>query len=471
MKSRLVLSALLVLLASCGSEITPPSEMECAATTGAGTSHQGEISADETWTAAASPHVITFDLSIRGATLTIEPCAEVRIQPGYAISIGGTAGAAPAALVARGEVIQNADGSSTIRPITFVPDMAGTHWGSIRALPTGFIDLEHVRSSGGGAQATAQNFGGTVVVLGGGGPALNRMLRTVDVTIEDSGGLGVNLQNFGAFTEDSANLTIRGSGQEPSSSSISSKQPILVAPPAVQSLPTGVYTGNAVDEIFVFNQSRVEMDEAFRNRGVPYRFDTGFAMSPLASAADGGLITWTIEAGVRMELLETPGNVWAITLGTSNGTAPENLWPVRVIAQGTVAEPIVFTSAASAPAAGDWGGIEWAAGPQAGNILRNVRIEYAGGDSGTSGFGCGPADNDAALIIRNWRPTEAFVTELTISDSASGGIVSGWTSDEDGPNLTEGNTFTNIGNGCEVSRWASQTAPACPGNDDIPDCL
>jgi hypothetical protein len=35
----------------------------------------------------------------------------------------------------------------------------------------------------------------------------------------------------------------------------------------------------------------------------------------------------------------------------------------------------------------------------------------------------------------------------TFSDSAGGGIVSGWRTDLDGPNLTGNNTFTNIANG------------------------
>src|SRR5256885_5877906 len=52
---------------------TPPAG--CATPTGPGTEHATSITADETWTAAASPHVIVYDLDVKGATLTIEPCA------------------------------------------------------------------------------------------------------------------------------------------------------------------------------------------------------------------------------------------------------------------------------------------------------------------------------------------------------------------------------------------------------------
>lgn len=468
-------------LIGCGDDTPSPdagvnpdagASLECPPITGEGTSHQGTIDADETWTAAGSPHLITFNLSIQGATLTIEPCAEVRIGEGYHVTIGASTPGAPAArIIARGERISNGSGPAVLRQIRFVPTEAGTHWGSLRIFPSGSLDLEEVVLEGGGEQSTAQNLGGTIVATGGGGPTLKRMLRAVSVAIRNSGGFGVNLQSFGAFTEDSRDLTISGAGQQPSTSGVSTNFPIYVAPPAVQSIPTGTYTGNAVDEIQVFNQSQVLIDETFDDRGVPYRMQTTFSMSTPRTQAEGGLVTLTLAAGVIIKFNHDPANIWGISLGTSNGELPENLWPVRLLAQGTSEKPIVLTSGEETPAAGDWAGIEWRAGPSTGNIVEHLRIEYAGGNSGSQGFGCGPADNDAALIIANWRPETSFISNSAISDSAGGGIVSGWRTDEDGPNLKVGNTFTNIGNGCDVSRWSNVTAPACPGNDDIPDCL
>ncbi|MCC7384331.1 MAG: hypothetical protein IT384_20970 [Deltaproteobacteria bacterium] len=469
-----------VLLSSCGvlfgcggtEEPPPPIEThECPAVTGMGTTHQVNIDADETWTAAANPHVITFGLRVQAGTLTIEPCAVVRIQPGHSIIVGSNPGGAAAALVAHGEVIWNSDGSQSIRPVMFQPDQEGTHWGSIRAFPTGRIDLELATLRGGGEQSTAQNSGGTLIAIGGGGPTLERNVRVVSVTIDGSGGFGANLQSFAAFTEDSRDLIITGSGRQPSPPSISTDDPILIAPPAVQTIPMGDYTGNKVDAIQIFNQVRVETDETFRDRGVPYRLPTSFAMSSAEAMAAGGLATLTLEAGVTLKLLKTPGNVWSIRLGTSNGTQPENLWPVRLIAEGTAEKPIVITSASETPAAGDWGGIQWRAAPSSGNVIKHMRLEYGGGDSGTAGFGCGPSDNDAALVITNWRPDSDFIDDLTIMSSESGGIVSGWMSDEEGPDLKDGNTFTGIGSGCDVSRWANLSAPTCPGNDSVPDCL
>lgn len=443
---------------------------ECTAPTGPGVEHQGDITADETWKAEDNPHIVTFDLAVKSGTLTLMPCVIVRVKEGYNITVGGTSDAPNAAIVALGERTLNSDGSVSLKQVTFMPDEAGIHWGSIRVFPTGRIDLNETTLKNGGAQATAQNAGGTIVATGGGTSSLVRHVKVRNVRIEDSGGFGVNLQQLSAFTEDSDGLEIHGSGKEPTPNNVDTRYPVFIAPPAVQSLPKGNYTGNAVDEISIFNERIVDIDETFPDRGVPYHMQTGFSMSPKKTVAEGGLITLTVEPGVTMKFGNDPGNVWAMNLGTSNGSKPENIWPVRLVAQGTEEKPIVLTSREKTPAAGDWSGIEWHGGPVKGNVMSHVRVEYAGGDSGTSGFGCGPTDNDAALIIRNWRPEEGFISSCTFSNSAGGGIVSGWSSDEDGPNFSSGNTFTAIANSCNVSRWGDANG-ACPGNDANPDCF
>jgi len=435
----------------------------CVAPAGAGTQHQGVISADETWTVAASPHIVTASVFVSGGTLTIEPCVVVRIQEGYTITINGSNGVAT--LHAHGESILNDDLTTTIRPITFMPDTAGTFWGSLLVQANGMLSLEHVNLHRGGAHATASGLGGTLIATGAGGPDLTRNVYAQFVLVEDSEGFGVNMTEFAAFTDNSEPLTIRGSGQNPSPSSSVTDYPILISPPAIHTIPTGTYTGNAIDAIRVINAGNILTDERLRNQGVPYQIQGSFKMSPGQSAAQGGLLTLTIESGVTIQMEDD----FSFQLGTSNGSSPDSIWPVRLIAQGGPTAPIVFTSASAV--AGAWGGIAWAGGPSTGNTMTNVNIEWAGGDSGTAAFGCGPSDNDAAVIISNWRPADAFIQNLTVTDSAGGGIVSGWVTDLNGPNLKPGNTFTRIGNGCEVSRWANVSSPACPGGDNIPDCL
>ena len=446
----------------------PPPAPGCEAPTGAGTEHQGVLAADETWTAADSPHIVVSSVYVSSVTLTIEPCAVVRIRKGYHISVDGSMGS-PDAIVAHGESIPNVGAEPTIRPVVFERDVEAEPWGSIYASSNGMIDLEFAELNGGGDPDTAPHNGGTVIALGeGGNSGTTTNLRVVDVTIDGSGTFGANLQSRASFTDDSTGLVVRNAGSLPPNGNVDTSFPVYVDGPAVSTIPEGTYTGNATDEIFVANAASLTDSEiTFHNRGVPYRFSGYFSMAPVQSAADGGLSTLTIEAGVVMRFDYGSASIWSIGLGTSGGALPESIWPVRLIAEGTASEPIVLTSAEETPVAGDWGGIHWSGGPATGNVMNHVHIEYAGGYSGTGSFGCGPGNNDAALIITNWRPDDVFITNSTFSDSAGGGIVSGWISDLDGPNLVGNNTFINIANGCNVSRWAD--LGGCPAPPPI--CL
>src|SRR6476661_4632268 len=63
-----------------------PDAAACTAPTGAGTMHASTISQPETWTAAGSPHVVPYDLTI-SATVTIEACSTVQVGPGKTITL------------------------------------------------------------------------------------------------------------------------------------------------------------------------------------------------------------------------------------------------------------------------------------------------------------------------------------------------------------------------------------------------
>lgn len=447
------------LFSGCSSGGTPPvdgGEESCAAPSDAGTTHQDNITADETWTAAGSPHILTFGFDVRDATLTIEPCAIVRVKKGYTLGIGQTGGAGfPAAkLIARG---------TPTRPILFENADPDTYWGSLSVFGTGTADLENVTLKNAGDPATAQGFGGALVVHGDDNRAIPiRNVRAKGVRIEGSAGLGINVQNSGGFTTDS-DVVVTNCGRMPTvNPAIDTSHPIYVTAPSIQALPSGTFTGNAIDEIFV-GSSSLDGDERFRNLGLPYRLRDSYSQSPLKTLAQGGLNTLTIEPGVTIKLLGVPSNVWAFNLGNANGPGPDNIWPVKLIAAGTIDQPITFTSASPTPAAGDWGGIDWGGAPGAGNVMTFVKVLYAGGGSGTLNFSCGPVNNEAALLIRHWKPTEDFIQNSTFADSAAAGIVSGWVSDDPGPNFKNGNSFSNIGNGCAVARWSNFTPPACPG--------
>jgi hypothetical protein len=137
------------------------------------------------------------------------------------------------------------------------------------------------------------------------------------------------------------------------------------------------------------------------------------------------------------------------------------------------AKPIVFTSTESDPAAGDWVGIFLEAITASGNVIEHAVFEYAGGASGTSSFGCGPRSNDAALLIFE-RPDDAFIQNTTFRNNAGDTtIVSGWVSDEDGPDLVTGNEFESTGGteptGCLQSLWRTTETNYCPTTEG-PHC-
>ena len=72
----------------------------CAAATGAGTVHSGDITADETWTAAGAPHIVESNVRIL-ANVVIEACADVVLNErgGFQVGSAPTAGS----LVTKGQ--------------------------------------------------------------------------------------------------------------------------------------------------------------------------------------------------------------------------------------------------------------------------------------------------------------------------------------------------------------------------------
>jgi hypothetical protein len=144
----------------------------------------------------------------------------------------------------------------------------------------------------------------------------------------------------------------------------------------------------------------------------------------------------------------------------SNGTTPA---VGALIAVGTAAQPIVLTSAAATPAAGDWYGLWLGRQPLAATRLDHVRVEFAGRASVSSTESCVPAGqtgfNDAAIRILGGEPTSAFITNTTIVSSARHGIDRGFRSDTK-PSLLANNTFTNVP-GCKETH-PRDISGACP---------
>lgn len=462
MRSRVGLCVIPVLwLAACTSaepSPTPPPMKddvvdECPEPTGAGTTHQGFIEEDETWTAEDSPHHVTFSVEVRGAKLTIEPCATVVVDEGYYISVGQHSGD-PASLVAKGE----ASGEKA-RPVRFTSAADDEWWTGLLALATGKLELENAIVSRAG-HANGAGVGHPSAVMAYGDDNRKKVVANVSlkhVLIQDSANLGLTAMTSAGFTDDSEDVVVTGAGTEGTrSGNVMTTYPVYVEAPAIHTLPTGSYTDNAVPGILMMAPFVLETDETIVDREVPYQMVGEFIMRPASAAPT----TLTIEPGVTLAF---GGKDFTAATGMVLGDDDQ---PLALIAKGTAAKPIRFTSGAESPAAGDWSGLWWDVAPSSGNVLSHVTIEYGGGESATKGFGCGPADNDALLFL-GWAPSDAFIQSSTFSHSAAGGIVSGWGSGEKGPDLVASNTFEAIQNGCNVSQPADEDG-VCP--DDGPSC-
>lgn len=415
---------------------TPQAE-ECPEPTGPGTEHAGFIQSDEVWSAADSPHIITHHVEVRGATLTIEPCATVVVNEGYYISVGETSGN-PALLVAKGEVQED-----IVRPVVFKAASDSVWWAGLAAVTTGFLELEYAVVSRAG-HANGPGVGHPSAITAYGNDNRTEVIPNVSlkhVVIDDSANLGLSAMASGGFTDDSTDVIVSNAGSQGGrSSDIQTTHAAYLEAPAIHTLPAGSYEGNTVDAILAKAPFTLATDETFLNRGVPYQIVSWFHMVP----PNAEPTTLTLEPGVTLQF---GGEDFQENIGLVLGDQGK---PVRLIADGTQDAPITFTSGASTPAAGAWSGVTWDDAPSVGNVMNYVTLEYGGGESGANGFGCGPGDNDSLLFLA-WEPQEAFIQNCTFRESASGAIVSAWQSDAAGPDLSSPNTFEAIANGCSVS--------------------
>ncbi|HSO37657.1 MAG TPA: hypothetical protein VLT33_34260, partial [Labilithrix sp.] len=422
----------------------------CPAASGAGTKHEGIITADETWKAADGPHDVTFGLDIR-ATVTIEPCALVRVAKGVRISVGSSTDVG--SLVARG-TSQVTGGTRDVRPVNFDALDPASPWGQIIVYAKGTLDLSIAAIQNGGGETTDAR--GALVVTGvAGGTNDGEPLRstTIDrVLIDKSASYGLNLEAWGALTEGSDKLWIRGSGSTELPSAI------RIEPGIAATLPkTIVATGNVKDEILMLTSKTFTRNDTLVNRGLPYRQKGALYLN---GSKDGAPVKLTVEPGVTLGFDENVGSGMYIGSGDTRQGILE--------AVGTADAPIVFTSAKTTKAAGDWLSLYFKSTPKTGSKISYARVEYAGAAGTTTGFGCGPSANDGAVFIHGTGPDDGgpasvFIDHTTFENiGGTTVIVSGWT-DASGPNFTGDNTFGSAIPSCKVSK------PRRSGGGDVCD--
>jgi len=392
----------------------------CPALAGEGTVHGGSVSEDETWTASDSPHFLTSDLSIY-ATLTLEPCAVVRVADDKGITVR-----ADGAILAQGSADQ---------PIRIEPD-GDVNWYGITLLG-GTARLSHTRIIGGGsAQNVVPDRRGALELHASVDDPIepDPVLFVDHVSIEDSVTQGFVAQAGGGFDPDSRALTITGSRGHVAT----------MAPNLLETLPEGNYLGNARDDILLPDDlpGQIHWDVTIHDRGIPY-FSGGTNQTGMTSVGslDGttGTVVLTIEPGVIWRFKKDTGLLSIDPNGESTGV---------LIAKGTKQKPIIFSSGEEKPAAGDWLGIRMG-GSDARNKLDWVTIEYAGklvpgaGSDSCQSLTDGVETHNGAALRVYLVPPATLVSNSTFLESATNGIDRGWR-DDSKPSFLSNNTFTNI---------------------------
>ncbi len=427
----LVVSSVVFALACTGGQTELDAGMNsCPVATGTGTMHNATVTADTTWKATDNPHVVTFGFIVeKTATLTFEPCTEVKIQGGHGITV-------------RGKLV--AEGTATT-PIRVTADDAAKPWSYIQ-LMGGSASLAYVTLENGGSTADVNGLA-TLEARGQAFEPRQEVLKVNHVSIKGSKQFGVSLRDGATFTADSTALTISGAALGP----------IRTWPRLAGNIPSGSYTGNTLDEISVMAENDLTENTTLRERGVPYRLGTGTAGRDLrvgSTALTATRSTLTVEPGVTVRVV--PGGRILMTKGATMTTGV-------LVAEGTAAKPIVFTSAAATPAAGDWVGL-WFDGPDSANKLDFVEVKYAGGPTTANGFHCEPtppggfSKQEDAAILAFGKPPAAFITHSTITASGGDGIGRSWSGDA--LDLSATNTFSQL-KGCKQS-LPRDALGACP---------
>lgn len=454
---------------SCSEDSEPPPSstpdasvsVACPEPTGPGTNHSQDIKSDETWTFAGSPHRVTGDIRVT-ATVTVEPCVTVSLAERAHLVLGNTPNVA-GRLVARGTAAPNTALPTTpptmldttgIRPIWFQAADASKPWGSIIVNPAASLDLEWAVLADAAHPDTAVTGGGGAVLAYGPDEfpptTVGKNVRASKVFVLRARGHAFNFQRIAGFSGDSSDVVVLDSGSD------SRAWPIRLAPGAVGTLPANVVLqGNKKDEVLVAAGNTAMLSDTFPAQRPPYRIAGRLAVAPYVDGAPAKL---TIGAGATLRMDTGGGSDSGIYFGSSSQRQGV------LVAVGTAAAPIVFTSGRETPAAADWKNLYFLYSPSTGNRIDHAVIEYAGAPSGAQGYGCGPIENDASVLLLAGRPDEAFISNTLLRNGGGDtGILLGWVSDLAGPDFTVSNTFTAMPP-CTVSRWRNATGNACPGS-------
>ena len=303
--------------------------------------HNNEtISTDQIWK-TGEIHCVTGFLSIKEATVTIEPGTEVRLMKNASIEIGFNSG--ESAIVAEG---------TSESPILFTSGESNPQpgdWVAIKYLEGATVKniLKHCIIEYGGSENFTSDHVGMVELKSSGtlkmeNTVLRKSLTHAVKTDFNSG--------FSSFTYNS----------------ISEAGDFAIYTHAPQVHTIGRY--NTIDNKGILvDDGLVKLDVTWIKQDCPYYINGGFAIG----STTGNILT--LEKGIELKF----GTLDLVGVGTYGNTG-------GIIAQGTSDEPVIFTSSLVGPSAGDWLGIEFGPDTMNGTILDNVIIKYAGVASATT---------------------------------------------------------------------------------------
>ena len=455
-----------------------------------------QVTGNVTWGQLGLPYVVDNDgVQVNsGATLTIAPGVIVKFRtPGYY---------RPASYMrVNGSLVANGTAALPIIFTSYLDDVAGGdtngdgaastpgsgNWAGIRfeAGSTGSISNAVIRYGGGGGTYGWPNFNAALDILTGAAnqPALGAGLQITDNntgiavsgtdTDETISGLTLARNSTGVRV-DSGKATINGNTLTGNTTAILVAGGTgVVAGNTITGSTTGIQasagaagsitgntittaanqtalsinggylgtvsgntaTGGGFNEIDVPNGTQVTGNVTWGQLGLPYVVDNDGVQ--VNSGA-----TLTIAPGVIVKF-RTPGYYRPASYMRVNGS---------LVANGTAALPIIFTSylddvaggdtngdgAASTPGSGNWAGIRFEAGST--GSISNAVIRYGGG-GGTYGW---PNFNAALDILTGAANQPALGAGLQITDNNTGIAVSGTDTDETISGLTLARNSTGV---------------------------
>ncbi|MFH1962233.1 MAG: right-handed parallel beta-helix repeat-containing protein, partial [bacterium] len=361
------------------------------------------IDTDTTWTTANSPYLVTGNVFVKGTgtpTLTIEPNTKIRFAWNTSLYIGGSG------VNDKGKLI--ADGRSA-GTITFTSDQA-THtagyWGSIffdNYSDDGSLLGNVVVEYGGGDHSSKSNIYctdaspaiqnsiiGTSSAYGIG--CNNSSPQITNDTIKNNSSHGIYLQGnsdpvitANIITNNNHGIYCAAVDSSPSITTNiftnNKSYPVRIGANSIGKVHHNTYSGNNPDYIYVIGDT-IDTSETWVNNGVTYVIGGNIFVKGTGTPA------LTIEPNTEIRFTRNT----SLYIGGS-GISDKG----KLIADGIMGT-ITFTSDQATHTAGYWGSIFFDNYSDDSSLLRNVVIEYGGGEySSNSNIYC----NDASPAIQS----------------------------------------------------------------------